>query len=246
MRIIIVKDYEDMSQKAAEIFNHEIAKNPRMVLGLATGGTPERFYELLVQAYHKKQTDWANITTFNLDEYIGISRSHKLSYYTYMKERLFSKVNISKNNTFLPNPQGDIAKNGEEYDLAIQSHGGIDLQLLGIGENGHIAFNEPGSKVDDNTRQVDLTKSTIQANSRYFKSVKEVPTTCITMGIGSILRAKRIILIASGQKKAEAIKNTISGPISEKVPSSFLRTHKNVTIIADQEAASLIEKIPTN
>lgn len=242
MRIIIAKDYEDMSQKAANIFNREITKKPNIVLGLATGGTPERFYELLVQAYKNRLTDWSKVTTFNLDEYIGITKTHKLSYHTYMKEKLFSKINIAKENINLPNAQGDITKNGQTYDQLIAKKGGIDIQLLGIGENAHIAFNEPGSEQDAPTREVTLTKSTIEANSRYFDSIKDVPKTAITMGIGSILKAKKIILIAEGIKKAEAIKNTISGPISEKIPSSFLRTHKDVTLIIDEKAASLIEK----
>lgn len=242
MKLIITKDHEEMSQKAAEIFSNQIKSNPKSILGLATGGTPERMYELLVNLNKSGINDWSGITTFNLDEYIGIEADHSVSYRTYMNENLFSKININLANTHVPKGTGDIELNCKKYDEAILAKGGIDLQVLGIGENAHIAFNEPGSPENGGTSIVNLTESTIQANSRYFKSINDVPKTAITMGIGSILKARKIILLASGVKKAQAIKDMIEGPMTDKVPASFLQKHNDLTIIVDQAAASLLKR----
>lgn len=241
MKLIIVNTHEEMSQKAAEIFNEQINKKANSILGLATGGTPERMYELLIQANKEGKTDWSQISTFNLDEYIGIPEDHEMSYHTYMRENLFKNVNINMSNTHVPKGNGNIVENGKAYDNAIENAGGIDLQVLGIGENAHIAFNEPGSNGNAGTGEVQLTESTINANSRYFASKDDVPKTAITMGIGSIMKAKKIILLASGAKKAQAIKDTMESQVSEDVPSSFLQNHKDVTLIVDKEAASLLK-----
>lgn len=240
MKLIVVKNYEEMSKRAADIFNEQINKKPDSILGLATGGTPEGMYQELAKANKAGKADWSKVITFNLDEYIGIPKDHAMSYYTFMNEHLFNFININKANTHIPSGNGDIEKNGKEYDALIDKMGGIDLQILGIGENAHIAFNEPGSKGDAGTREVQLTESTINANSRYFASKDEVPKTAITMGIGSILKAKKIVLLASGSKKAPAIRDTFEGPITEAVPSSFLQKHRDVTIICDEEAAAML------
>lgn len=242
MKVIIVKDHEEMSALAAKMINEQINAKPNSVLGLATGGTPERTYELLIKANKEKQTDWSKITTFNLDEYIGIPKTHPMSYFTYMHENLFNHVNIDLSKVNIPSGEGDITKNGVEYDAKIGAEGGIDLQILGIGENAHIAFNEPGSKETDHTREVKLTESTISANSRYFASANDVPKTAITMGIGSIMKAKKIILLASGDKKAHAIRSTVEGSISELVPSSFLQKHQDTTLIVDEAAGKLLKQ----
>ena len=242
MKLIIVENHEEMSQKAAEMFIEQINKKPNSVLGLATGGTPERMYELLIESNKNKQTDWSKVTTFNLDEYIGIDKNHEMSYFTYMHKKLFNHININSNNVHLPSGNGDIERNGKEYDKNIESAGGIDLQVLGIGENAHIAFNEPGSSGNAGTGEVQLTESTINANSRYFTSKDEVPKTAISMGIGSILKAKKIILLASGSKKAQAIKDTFDFKNDKRVPSSFLHGHNDVTIIVDREAAKLLNQ----
>lgn len=242
MEVIIVKDHEEMSKVAAQFFKNQIKKKANSILGLATGGTPERMYELLIDANKSGDISFKDIKTFNLDEYIGIPREHAMSYFTYMNENLFNHIDIKKENTSVPNGNGDIEKNGKEYDEKISKLGGIDLQVLGIGENAHIAFNEPGAKENEGTHEVKLTESTINANSRYFASKDEVPKTAITMGIGSILKAKKIILIASGSKKANAIRSTVEGSISELVPSSFLQKHQDVTIIVDEEAGKLLKQ----
>lgn len=238
MKLITVKNYDEMSKVAADIIADQVNKKPNSVLGLATGGTPEGMYALLA----KMPIDWNSIKTFNLDEYIGIPSEHEMSYRTYMNNNLFNKIDINITNTFVPSGQGDIEKNGIEYDRMIDEEGGIDLQVLGIGENAHIAFNEPGSDPKAGTREVKLTDETIQANSRYFASKDDVPKTAISMGIASILKAKKIILLASGPKKAEAIRLTIEGEISKDVPSSFLRNHPDVTIIADEAATKTLSE----
>ena len=198
-------------------------------------------YSLLVESNKSGDIDFSGVTTFNLDEYIGVAEDHPMSYRTYMNEKLFSKININMLKTHVPLTEGaDIKKKAEAYDKAIEYVGGIDLQVLGIGVNGHIAFNEPGSTKDDMTRIVKLTESTIKSNARYFESIDYVPDYALTMGIGSILKAKKIILIASGVNKAQAIKDTVEGKISSDVPASFLQVHDNVTLIIDEDAASLL------
>lgn len=242
MKLIITKNHEEMSQEAAKIFIEQIKSKPNSVLGLATGGTPEVMYQLLIEANEKKEIDFKDITTFNLDEYVGIEETHPMSYRTFMNQNLFSKVNIDVKNTNVPNGFTNVEQSAKEYDALIHKAGGIDLQVLGIGTNAHIAFNEPPAKGDGKTNIVELTESTIDSNSRYFDSPDDVPTTAITMGIGSILEAKKIILLASGKSKAQAIYDTFNSLPNETVPASFLQNHDNVVIIVDEEAASLIKK----
>ncbi|TCG11503.1 glucosamine-6-phosphate deaminase [Mycoplasma todarodis] len=238
MKIEIVKDHAAMSNRAAEIIANKVMSNKKAVLGLATGGTPEVTYELLVG----KKLDWSEISTFNLDEYSNIEGTHEMSYRFYMNKHLFNHVNINKDNTHVPSGMADAAIEGPRYDEAIQKAGGIDLQLLGLGQNAHIGFNEPGSAENGGTAEVALTESTINANARYFNSADEVPQTAISMGIGSIMKAKEILLIASGESKAQAVKDMIEGKTTTEVPASFLQKHSNVTILIDEAAAKLLNK----
>ncbi|MGL4821032.1 MAG: glucosamine-6-phosphate deaminase [Bacilli bacterium] len=240
MKIVVVKNDQEMSQKAYEKMVSVIENNPNCVLGLATGGTPEGTYEL----FRQNKPNTAHVTTVNLDEYIGVSKSSEASYDYYMKSVLFNHLPFKAN--YLPNGE---AQNPEEeckrYEDVLNAHP-VDLQLLGIGENGHIAFNEPGTAFDSLTQIVELTPSTREANSRYFDRVEDVPTHAITMGIGSILRAKELLLIASGEKKADAIRELVEGEISEQWTCTALRNHPNVTIIVDEAAYSKCKTPVTN
>ncbi|NMB07185.1 MAG: glucosamine-6-phosphate deaminase [Tissierellia bacterium] len=238
MKIVVEKNYEDLSKVAANLVREEIEKNPKLVLGLATGSTPEGMYKELIRLHKEEGLDFSKVTTFNLDEYVGIEEEHPNSYHYFMKDILFNHINIDMNNTFIPDGQ---AENPEEYckkyDKLIEEKGGIDLQILGIGENGHIAFNEPDEELNVGTSIVGLTESTIEANSRFFDSIDEVPKTAITMGIGSIMKAKKIILLANGKKKAPVIKELLKAEkITTKLPASMLLLHHDVTIILDEEA----------
>lgn len=235
MKIIKVKDYKEMSLKASMLVAEAIKQNPEITLGLATGSTPEGMYENLID---NKSINWEGVSTFNLDEYIGLKPNHELSYHHYMNEKLFDHIDIQKVKTYVPNGINNPEEESKIYEEFIASVGGIDLQILGIGQNGHIAFNEPGSSFTSKTREVKLTKSTIEANARFFESKDEVPKTAISMGIETITRAKKIILLASGLNKAQAIKETVNGPVTEKVPASILQKHKDVVLIADEEALS--------
>lgn len=238
MKIVVEKNYEDLSKVAANLVREEIEKNPKLVLGLATGSTPEGMYKELIRLHKEEGLDFSKVTTFNLDEYVGIEEEHPNSYHYFMKDILFNHINIDMNNTFIPDGQ---AENPEEYckkyDKLIEEKGGIDLQILGIGENGHIAFNEPDEELNVGTSIVGLTESTIEANSRFFDSIDEVPKTAITMGIGSIMKAKKIILLANGKKKANAIKELLKADkITTELPASMLLLHPNLIIILDEEA----------
>ena len=240
MKLIKVKDYQEMSKEAAKIINEQIISKPNSVLGLATGSTPIGTYKLLIEANKNKKTNWSLIKTFNLDEYIGIDQTHKMSYKYFMLENLFNYVNINLKNTHIPFNKGNIKQNAKDYENLIKENGGIDLQILGIGENGHIGFNEPGSNLESFTREVNLTKETIESNARFFEAIDQVPKKAITMGIQTILESKKIILLASGKNKAKAIKKTFEMKPTSKVPSSFLQLHKNVIVIADENACLLL------
>lgn len=237
MNVIVVNNYDQMSEKGAELVRSQITEKPRSVLGLATGSTPLGVYRLLVEMA-KTGLDFSGVTTFNLDEYVGLAADHPQSYRYYMEENLFSGVNIPTENTFIPNGTADdIAEECQAYDRRIKSAGGIDLQLLGIGTNAHIGFNEPGAAFGTTTRVVDLAESTIEANSRFFASEADVPTQAISMGIKSIMQAKNIILLANGAGKAGAIRGTVLGPVTVEVPASVLQLHPSVTLVLDQAAA---------
>ena len=240
MIIYRAKDYNDLSRKAANIISAQVIMKPNCVLGLATGSSPEGMYAQLVDWYNKGDLDFAKVKSVNLDEYRGLSRENEQSYYYFMHKHLFDKVNIDMNNTYLPN---GLAEDPEEecrrYDALIESLGGVDLQLLGMGHNGHIGFNEPGDHYDKGTHCVDLQQSTIEANKRFFASEDEVPRQAYTMGIGTIMKAKKILVIVSGAEKAEILKEALYGPITPQVPASVLQMHSDV--IADEAALSAIK-----
>lgn len=243
MNTIICKNYDEMSLCAAKLLAKEIINKPNLTLGLATGSTPLGLYKNLINMNKNNIIDFSNVKTFNLDEYFGLDKNNNQSYYYFMKNNLFDYINIDINNTHIPN--GNV-KNVEDeckrYDNLIQENGGIDIQILGIGANSHIAFNEPSNTFKMGTYLVDLTESTIKANSRFFNSIEDVPTKAITMGVGSIFNAKKIILLASGKEKAQAIYDTVYGEIDPKIPSSILKIHPNVTLIIDEESSKLLKK----
>lgn len=241
MRIIKVKNYDELSRKAANIIGSQIILKPEGVIGLATGSTPIGTYEYLVKMYKEGVIDFENVTSFNLDEYLGLDESSDQSYIYFMKEHLFNKVNIKDSNINIPNGKAhDVEKECKEYEQRISSQGGVDLQLLGIGRNGHIGFNEPDVKFEAMTHLVHLDEDTIEANSRFFKSIDEVPKKAISMGIKTIMHAKKVVLLASGENKAQTIYDMIYGPITPELPASILQLHNDVTIIVDEAAGSLL------
>lgn len=237
IRIYKEDNYEQMSQRAADLILAQILLKPDCVLGLATGSTPIGLYEKLVEYYNNNRVDFSQVRTVNLDEYKGLDPNHPQSYHYFMNQNLFSKVNIDENNINLPNGmEEDSMKACAEYDVVIENLGGIDIQLLGIGHNGHIAFNEPAEYFTKGTNCVALTKSTIEANSRFFASPDEVPKYAYTMGIASIMKAKRILLVVNSKEKADIMKEAFLGNITPKVPASILQTHPDVIIVGDSEA----------
>ena len=239
MRIYKAKDYVDMSRKAANIVSAQVIMKPNCVLGLATGSTPIGLYKQLVEWYNKGDLDFSEVMTVNLDEYKGLSRDNDQSYYYFMHQNLLDHVNIPAENTHLPNGmEPDSQKECQEYTNLIQSLGGVDLQLLGIGHNGHIGFNEPGEAFDKQVHCVNLTQSTIEANKRFFASADDVPKQAYTMGIKTIMQAKKILIVASGEDKAEIVRDAFFGPITPKVPASVLQLHNDVTLVADEAALS--------
>ncbi|NMA51161.1 MAG: glucosamine-6-phosphate deaminase [Mollicutes bacterium] len=241
MEIYVVKDYKEMSKKAAKIIAEEMKRKKDLVLGLATGSTPEGTYAKLAKMCEKGKIDFSNVVTFNLDEYLGLEDEHEQSYHHFMDKHLFSKVNIKPKNTNVPaGCPKNIEKTCEKYDKKIESLGGIDLQLLGIGNNGHIGFNEPGDVFIPETHVAKLTEATLDANARLFKSKDEVPKESITMGMKSIMNAKKILLLASGSGKANAICMSLSGPITPWVPASILQLHNDLIVVIDEEAAQQI------
>lgn len=232
MKFITVGSYEKMSRSAANIISAQVIIKPDCVLGLATGSSPLGTYRQLVEWYRKGDIDFSGVTTVNLDEYIGLNGQNPQSYRYFMNQNLFSRVNIPLKNTFVPN--GCAANPANEcaaYDREIQRLGGIDLQLLGIGLDGHIGFNEPDDYFVKNTHVVDLHESTVAANARFFKSKSEVPRQAITMGMISILQAKKILLIASGPEKSKILNQAFYGPITPKIPASILQLHPDITVI---------------
>lgn len=242
MKIIRTKDYRDMSRKAANIISAQMILKDDSVLGLATGSTPIGTYDQLVDWYKKGDLDFSKITTVNLDEYKGLPKENDQSYWYFMNKNLFSRVNIRPDYHFLPDGTNlDSENECKRYEKLIDSLGGIDLQLLGLGHNGHIGFNEPCDSFPQDVHVVDLTESTIEANKRFFASADDVPKQAYTMGVGTILRAKMILLVVSGKDKAEALDAVINGPITPQVPGSVLRLHPNVIIVADEDALSVID-----
>ena len=240
MRIYKAKDYVDMSRKAANIVSAQVIMKPNCVLGLATGSTPIGLYKQLVEWYNKGDLDFSEVMTVNLDEYKGLSRDNDQSYYYFMHEHLFDRVNIDPENTNVPNgTEPDADKECERYEKLIESMGGVDIQLLGLGHNGHIGFNEPDSCFSKYTHKVALSESTIAANTRFFDREEDVPRQAISMGMQAITQARKILLIASGADKAEALQKSFFGPVTPQVPASILQLHQDVTVIADMDALAL-------
>lgn len=242
MRIIFTDTYKKMSEEAAKIMAGQLWIKPDSVLGLATGSTPIGLYQNLIWLYKTVGLDFSQVTSFNLDEYVGLPEDDPQSYHYFMHEQLFDHVNIGKDRTFFPNGlAADTEREGARYEEAITAAGGIDMQLLGIGRNAHIGFNEPADEFSRITHKVALKESTIEANARFFASRDEVPREAMSMGIGTIFRARHILLLASGAEKAEAVCNAVQGPITPEVPASILQLHPSVTVIVDEEAAALIK-----
>lgn len=243
MRIIEAKDYADMSRKAANILSAQVIQKPDSVLGLATGSTPIGTYDQLVEWYEKGDLDFSGVSTVNLDEYRGIDRSNDQSYYYFMHKHLFDRVNIDPQRTNVPDgTEPDAEKECAHYEEIINELGGIDLQLLGLGHNGHIGFNEPAEAFDKVTHCVDLTESTIEANKRFFASADEVPRQAYTMGIGTIMKAKKILVVVSGADKADIVAKAFFGEVTPAVPASILQFHNDVTLVADSAALSKIPR----
>mgnify|MGYP004666366333 FL=1 len=241
MRIYKTKDYEDMSRKAANIISAQVILKPDCVLGLATGSTPIGLYKQLVEWFEKGDLDFSEVQTVNLDEYKGLNRENDQSYYYFMHDNLFNHINIPEENTHLPNGmEMDSEKECARYTKLIQSMGGVDLQLLGIGHNGHIGFNEPSESFDKDVHCVNLTQSTIEANKRFFASADDVPKQAYTMGIKTIMQAKKILIVANGEGKADIVRDAFFGPITPQVPASVLQLHNDVTLVADEAALSKV------
>lgn len=243
MKIYEAKDYQEMSRKAANILSAQIILKPDCVLGLATGSTPIGTYDQLVEWYSKGDLDFSSVKSVNLDEYKGLDKTNDQSYYYFMHEHLFDRVNIDPANTNVPDGmEADTEKECERYEKLIESLGGVDIQLLGIGRNGHIGFNEPDSVFAKKTHCVDLAESTIDANKRFFASADDVPRQAYSMGIGTIMKAKKILLLASGEDKADAVAKAFFGPVTPEVPASILQFHSDVVVIADSAAMSEIPR----
>lgn len=238
MRIIIAKNYEDMGKKAANIVAGQVFLNPQSILGLATGSTPLSMYNQLIKMHKEVELDFSQVKTFNLDEYVGLPEEDTNSYHYYMFNNLFNHINIKRENVHIPNGMAkDIDKECSEYEETIKNAGGMDLQILGIGNNGHIGFNEPDLKFEATTHLVKLDEETIEANSRFFKTIADVPKCAVSMGIKTIMHAKKIILLANGSSKAEILAKALYGGITPEVPASILQLHPDVTVIVDEAAA---------
>ena len=242
MKIYKAKDYKDMSRKAANIISAQVIMKPNCVLGLAPGSTPIGTYDQLVEWYNKGDLDFSEVTTVNLDEYKGLPRTNDQSYYYFMHQHLFDRVNIDPERTNVPNGmEPDAEKECGRYEELIRSLGGVDLQLLGLGHNGHIGFNEPGEAFEKETHCVDLTESTIEANKRFFASADDVPKQAYTMGIKTIMQAKKILIVVNGENKADIVERAFFGPVTPEVPASILQLHNDVTLVGDEEALAKIE-----
>lgn len=239
MRIIKTTDYNDMSRKAANVISAQVIMKPDCVLGLATGSSPIGTYKQLIDWYNKGDVDFSQVKSVNLDEYKGLPKDNDQSYYYFMYNNFFKHVNIDLANTNVPDgTQMDSEKECTRYEGIIKSLGGVDLQLLGLGHNGHIGFNEPDTEFAKMTHCVDLQPSTIEANKRFFASADDVPKQAYSMGIGTIMRAKKILLVVSGEDKADALQKVLFGPVTPKLPGSILQFHNDVVVVADEAALS--------
>ena len=241
MKIIKTKSYDEMSEEAAKIFLECVNKKPNSVFGLATGSTPIGMYKLFIKWCKEGNMNFSKVSTVNLDEYVGLPATHDQSYRYFMNDNLFDHINIDKTKTDVPDGMAaDIDAECKRYDEVIKSKGKVDIQLLGLGQNGHIGFNEPSDAFSEGTNVVTLTESTREANKRFFKSIDEVPKKAITMGLGSILKASKVVMVANGKAKADAVAMMVNGPISPKCPASILRYHEDFVLVVDEEAASKI------
>lgn len=241
MKFIIVKNYEEMSQMASDIIIKLLKEKPDATLGLATGSTPIGIYKNLIKAYKEGQISFKDVKTYNLDEYCNLPKSHPESYYSFMHRNLFSSVDIKEENIHIPNSEGDDLQALCKQYNDLLNKASVDIQLLGIGANGHIGFNEPHTPFDQETWVVKLTEKTRLDNQRFFNSLDEVPTHAMTMGIKNIMQAKELLLVANGKNKAEAMKKLYDGEVTEDFPASILHKHPNAIVICDEEAASLIK-----
>ena len=243
MRVIVEPNQEGVSRRAAQFVADVVRKRPRCVLGLATGSTPLGMYTELIRMHREEGLDFSRVVTFNLDEYVGLSGTHPQSYRYFMQHNLFDHINIDPRDTHVPDGRAlDFEAYCEQYERMIADEGGIDLQVLGIGSDGHIAFNEPGSSLGSRTRLKTLTSETVRDNARFFGSEREVPRLAITMGVGTILESRQCLLLAAGDSKARAIHDTIEGPITAQVTASALQLHRDVIAILDEQAARLLER----
>ncbi len=239
MEVIIQRSYEEMSRTAAQIVVEVLNTKPNAVLGMATGSTPLGLYQELVRLHKAEQIDFSRVTTFNLDEYVGLPMNHPQSYHYFMHEHFFQHVNIPRHNINIPSgTTSNYPAFCQWYEQRIGECGGIDLQILGIGSDGHIAFNEPGSSLSSRTRLKTLSKQTIDDNARFFDAREDVPVYAITMGVGTILDARKLVLVASGKHKAKAIAQAVEGPVTSMVTASALQLHRDAIVITDQEAAA--------
>ena len=239
MQVHVYDNARQVGRAAAALFAAQVIRKPQSVLGLATGSSPIGCYQQLIAWYQDGLLDFSQCVSFNLDEYVGISHTHPESYHQFMQDHLFSAINMKETNV----PDGnapDLWAEAARYDAAIEQAGGIDLQLLGIGRNGHIGFNEPADRFVYGTQIVNLTKSTIEANRRFFESEDQVPRQAISLGVGGIMNAKGVVLIAMGEDKAQAIRDTVKGDVTPQAQASILRFHPNATILVDKAAASLL------
>lgn len=243
MKLIICENYEEASAEAAKVMLELVKNNPTANLGLATGSTPIKMYELMAKDHAENRTTYKDIKSYNLDEYYGLENTHPQSYYYFMQKHLFSKIDIKPENVHVPSGAGDIQASCDEYNETLNQNP-IDIQLLGIGSNGHIGFNEPGTPFDAVTHVVDLKQSTIEDNARIFfdGKIDEVPKQAISMGISNIMKAKKVLLLAFGKGKAKAVKGMIEDPVTTDLPASVLQNHQDVIVILDKEAASLLTK----
>ena len=240
MKIVITEDYNELSLKAFEVMKEVVTSKQNAVLGLATGSSPLGLYSNMILDHKNNSTSYKDVVTFNLDEYVGLDKNHSETYYTFMHKNLFDLIDINEKNIHIPLGNGDLEKNCSDYEKQMADYK-IDVQLLGIGSNGHIGFNEPGTSFDSLTHIVELKESTRIDNARFFEPLnEEVPTHACTMGIQTIMNSKKVLVIASGLNKADAVYAMVKGPISEQCPASVLQNHKDVILICDKDAASKI------
>lgn len=241
VKVFLCEDYDSMSRKAGELVGAVLAENPQAVMGLATGSSPVGLYQELIRMNQEGLLDFSQIRSYNLDEYYPIQPDHNQSYHYFMAKNLFDHINIAKENVHVPDGRsGDVQEACRQYEAALDALGGVDVQVLGIGNNGHIGFNEPSDIFPGVTHVVDLQESTIRANSRFFEKEEDVPRQAVSMGIGSIMKAKKIVLVANGAGKAEIVMKALKGPVTPQVPASILQFHPDVTFVLEKEAASLL------